>query len=464
MIKALWFFIQIAVLTVGAIWISQRQGNVSIDVLNYHLQMQTGVFLISLLFLFILFLFIYRFVRAVFSIPKILGNIREKDKKSRGFQSLTRGLVAIAAGDSKKATQYAKQTRNLLPKQKGLPLLLDAQAARMRGDEGVAKIRFKELMEDKDAAFLGVRGLLMSAIDDGDMKTALGYAEDAAKLYPKQDWVLKTLYDLQIKNSKWSGAEVTLKKAVKIGAISVEQSISDSIAFHHVKSIDAEKSGDDILAFKELEKAYKLNPNFTPSVCKLADYYLSLKKKKKALSIIKKAWANNPHPDLLVYWDALTPYSKKDRTVNKAKADEKRMKWYEELVSLCPQSAYGQIAAAKVSMDAEMWGQAKAYLIAAEKLEPSANLYRQMAIVEQHTTHDDDNMHELMEKAALAPADKVWVCNQTSIIYEHWEPIAEPHGSFNTIIWDYPLARVVGGEDDRVVANDGLLLIDPVRA
>ena len=133
MFRALWFFIQIAGLTAGAIWLSQRDGRVVIDVLNYTLHMQTGVFLVTLLALILISIFIYRFVRAVFSIPGVIGSVRQKERSARGFQSLTRGLVAVAAGDAKRATQYAKQTRNLLPKQNGLPVLLDAQAARMRG-------------------------------------------------------------------------------------------------------------------------------------------------------------------------------------------------------------------------------------------------------------------------------------------------------------------------------------------
>jgi HemY protein len=456
-IRALWFFVQIAVLTAGAIWISGREGDVTLDLLGYSLKMQTGVFLIALCFVFILFLFVYRFVRAIFSIPKIVGNIREKDKKARGFQALTRGLVAVAAGDAKKASQYAKQTRALLPKQNGLPLLLDAQAARMRGDEGVAKLRFQELMRDKDAAFLGVRGLLTASIDQGDLKAALGYAQEAAKLHPKRAWVLKALYDLQIKNARWYDAENTLVRLLKVGAIGADQANSDRVALHHVYRQEALQAGDHKRALKELEKAYKIDPNFVPTACFLAEEYLNIKKKRKALNVVKKAWVANSHPDLLHLWDALMPATKK-------KAEEKRLKWYEELVSLKPESALGQIAAAKAAMDADMWGEAKAYLMVAERLKPTASLYRQLAIVEQHTTHDDDGIHACMEKAAMALPDKVWVCAQTGIVYEAWEPIAQPHGSFNTVTWDYPQGRSIQSADNRIAANDGLLLIDPVRA
>lgn len=457
MIKALWFFVQIAALTAGAIWVSQREGDVTVDLLGYSLKMQTGVFLIALFFIFILFLFVYRFVRAIFSIPKSVGHIREKDKKTRGFQALTRGLVAVAAGDEKKASQYAKQTRALLPKQNGLPLLLDAQAARMRGDEGVAKLRFQELMRDKDAAFLGVRGLLIASIDQGDLKSALGYAQEAAKLYPKRAWVLKALYDLQIKNEQWRNAENTLVKALKVGAVEIEQFNSDRIALHHIYCQEAKQLGEDKRALKELEKAHKIDQSFVPTVCLLAEEYLKLKKRRKALNIVKKAWILNSHPDLLVLWDALIPVAQK-------KQEEKRLKWYAELVALCPESAEGQIAAAQASMDADMWGEAKAYLMVAERLKPTAKLYRQLAIVEQHTSNSDDSIHECMEKAAMALPDKVWVCEQTGIVYEEWEPIAQPHGSFNTIVWDYPQSRPMHAVGNRIVANDTLLLIDPVSA
>jgi HemY protein len=184
---------------------------------------------------------------------------------------------------------------------------------------------------------------------------------------------------------------------------------------------------------------------------------LTLKKKRKALSVVKKAWAINAHPDLLVLWEALMPVAKK-------KAQEKRLKWYEDLVALRPESGEGQIAAAKAAMDADLWGEAKAYLMVAERLKPTAKLYRQLAIVEQHTTNSDDSMHACMDKAAMALPDKVWVCAQTAIVYEEWEPVAQPHGSFNTILWDYPQARSVHNRDNRLAANDGLLLIDPVRA
>ena len=160
MLKAIWFFIQIGIIAGSAIWLINRPGRVSMDVMDYTIGMQTGHFLIAVFVVFFLLMTLFRLVRGILSIPGAFSNMREKDKREKGMQALTRGLVAVAAGDTKKATQFAKQTKQLLPKQKGLPTLLEAQAARMRGDESVAKQRFQELLQEKDTAFLGVRCLL----------------------------------------------------------------------------------------------------------------------------------------------------------------------------------------------------------------------------------------------------------------------------------------------------------------
>lgn len=455
MLKALWFFFQIAVIAAGAIWIVQRDGRVSLELMGYTVGMQTGHFILgALVFLFILFILL-RLIRAILNIPSAVSDMRAKDKKARGFLALTRGFVAVAAGDTKKASQYAKQAIQYLPKQKGLPLLLDAQAARMRGDEGYAKTRFEELLADKETAFFGIRGLLKNAVDERDYDAALDYANQAAKLHPKQGWVLKGQYDLQIKTGHYAQAEVTLRKLVKLKEVDAEKVQSDRAAFQHIYADQAHKKGDDHLGSKHLEYAYKIDPLFIPTVSKLGAAYLKKNKKAKALKIFKKAWKENPHPDLMFIWDAAKPTAKK-------KQNEKTLKWYSDLVALKPDSALGQMAAAQAAMDMGLWGEAKAYLMMAEQLHPSARLYQMRAQVEQNATQNDDDIHDCMDKAARALPDKVWVCANTGMVYESWEPIAQPHGDFNSIVWDYPHARQNNmPQKAQTISYGNHLLIDP---
>ena len=419
MIQTLWFFLQIVLVVAAAIWLATQPGSVSMSLMGYTFTLQIGVFFLILVVFVLTALFLFRLVRAVLSVPGAIGKYQERDKRNKGYRALTRGLVAVAAGDVKKATLFSKQAQSFLPGQNGLPVLLAAQAARLRGEEGLAQNHFEELLKDKDAAFLGIRGLLKSSLDEGHIDRALDYARQAEKLHPKQGWVLKTLYDLQIRNKLWDDALVTAKKAVKVGAIAHDKAIHDRVAIHLMRFDELHQAGDAKSALKELERAYKLDPCFVPAVTRWAAHHIDNKKRRKAAAIIEKAWRKNPHPELVEFWDQLAP-------ANIEKNKNKRLKWYEDLVAFKPDSAEGQMAAARAAMDMEFWGEAKAYLMVAEKIYPSARLFRLRAIVEQNSTHNEEAIHDLMEKASEALPDKVWTCRQTGLSYDSWSAIAQP--------------------------------------
>ncbi len=450
MIKTLWFLTKLSLTIGAAVWLGTRKGSVDIDLMGYSLTIQAGAFLLTLFLAFFILFFVYRIIRAIFRAPKALASYREKDRRKKGYRALTRGLVAVAVGDSKRATHFSKQTKSYLNGENGLPVLLEAQAARLRGEEGLAQNKFELLMKDKDAAFLGIRGLLKSAIDEGNMALALDYARRAQELHPHQEWILRTTYDLEIRNGLWSDALETGKRALKIGALSEQKAISDRIAIHLMRYDYETENGDPAIAIKQLKQAYRLNNYFVPTVTRLASYYIHHNKHRKAAKIIEQAWPHNPHPDLTDLWMILAP-----------EKQNKKLKWSEKLVALNTDSAESQIAAARAAMDMNLWGEAKAYLTVAEKIHPSARVFRQRAIVEQNSTQNDDAIHDLMEKAANALPDKKWVCRQTGLTYDSWSAIALPHESFNTIIWDYPGARTLDQKAASFIDQKNTLMIDP---
>ena len=454
MIQTLWFFTKIALIIGAAVWLATQPGSVAMTFMGYDITIDAGLFFLLLVGGLLVVLFILRLVRAIFSVPGTISKYHQEDKRRKGFRALTRGLVAVAAGDVKKATHFSKQTKALLPYQNGLPVLLEAQAAQLRGEEGLAQNRFEQLMEDKDAAFLGIRGLLKSSIKEGHLDRALEFAKKAQEIHPKQGWVLQTVYDLEIKNGLWSEAIETGKKALKHNAMSHKKIISDRVAIHLMRA-DYEFANENVKAgVKELEQAYKLKPEFVPTVTRLGRYYLEKKKKRKAAVMVERAWKTNPHPDLVDLWNDLAP----EKTEKNA---PKVLKWYEDLVAFKPDSAEGQMAAANAAMDLSYWGEARAYLMVAEKIYPSSRLFRLQAIVEQNSTHNEESINKLIEKASTALPDKTWICRETGLTYDEWTAIAMPHESFNSIVWDYPGARII--QHNKLMANvdETALLIDP---
>lgn len=437
MLRAIWFFVQIALVVAAALWIAERPGSIVMEWMDYRISLQVGIFLLILVALVLVALFLLRVVSALLSIPKKIVGLHEESARRRGYRALTKGFVSVAAGDGKKATQFSKQSRSLLPDDHGLPLLLEAQAARLRGEEGAARRSFEALLKDDDAAFFGIRGLLKSALDAGEIGRALDYARKAQAAHPKQGWILKTVYDLEIKNHLWEEAEKTLKKALRYKGIDAPHARSDEIALLIVRSEAEELEGRMRPMMRHLERAHGLDPLFVPAAARLVEKYIHKKRRRKAVSLVEKIWRENPHPDLLPLWSQLAPANKKNDSM-------RRMNWYEKLVALNPDSALGQSAAAQAALEEGLWREAKAYLTIALRLEPSATLYKLMAKVELETSRDEDAVREWLEKTSDAPPSKVWTCRETGIVYESWSPLARPHGSFNTIVWGYPMARREG--------------------
>ncbi len=437
MLRALWFFFQLAVVVCAAIWIASRKGAVDVVWGDYTLSLHLGIFLLFLVLFTLTALAFFRLAGWIVSMPGAMSRRRREKARIKGFKALTKGFAALAANDSKKATHFAREVRYLLPEERGLPLLLEAQAARLRGEEGAARASFEQLLDDKDAAFLGVRGLLKSALDEGDVTRALTYARQALQANPKQSWILKSVYDLELQNHLWREAYNTLERVKKARAMDERAARKDEVALLMLLAEQDRLSMDEGAAIKKIERAAKIDPGFTPAAVKLGEHYLVKGNTGKASSIVEKAWKVNPHPDLVALWDQLAPE-------NKPSDPMRRMRWFEKLAVMRPDSPDGQIAVARVAIDSGLWGDAKAYLVSAEKMRPTAQVFRLRADLEEQTTHNPSKVRDWLDQAANAAPETVWYCRETGHIYDRWMPVALPHGAFNTIEWGHPLARPFG--------------------
>lgn len=431
MIRALLFMIKVGLLVALLVWIAERPGTVTIDWMDYKLTLQMGVFLTIALFTLLIAIFIYGLIKGVADFPKSFRRYREYMRKEKGYRALTLGLTAVAAGDARIAGYQAHRAAKFLPKDTGLPVLLKAQAARMQGREEEAREHFALLLENKDAAFLGVRGLLQSALDLKDYPMAMELAREALRLHPKQPWILRVVYDLEIKAHDWQAARATLLRAEKAGAIDKQKARRDRIAMLVAEADKALEEQSRELALTKLQKAQRLDPSFTPVATRLAKLYIQKAHRRKAVSVIERAWKVMPHPELVPVWDLAQPKNKK----KKAHDPMARLKWFRKLLAINAQSPESHLAVARAAMDDGLWGEARKHLKQAEEIEPSARLYHMLVELEERSTQNEEAIENWLGLAAEAPHSKHWVCSETGRLYSEWSPIAEPHGSFNTIIW-----------------------------
>jgi len=437
MLKTFLFLVKIALVIGALIWLSEQEGSVRIEWMEYTINVHVGLFLAGLLVTILASIFIYRLLRTVVDFPASYRYFSQNRARDLGYKALTVGLTAVAAGDTKAALKHAEKARTLLPEDKGLPLLLEAQAARLDGREEDAQVSFAGLLENKDTSFLGVRGLLQASMDAGDSEGALALARQALSLHPKQPWILRTVYDLEISRREWNAAEATLKRAVKAGAITKERGVSDRVAMALAVALDAEQEGLQDVAVSQYKAAQKLDGSSAHAVILAAEYYIRQSQPKKAKALIEKAWKKSPHAAMVDVWTRLMP----------EEADAlARLKWFEGLVKLNPSNARAQVAAGKAASDAALWGEARSYFEAAEAIRPSKELYKALAVLESAASGNEEAARAWLEKAADVMAERIWICRETGRVYQSWQPIAEPHGSFNTIEWDYPIGEETSGE------------------
>ncbi len=454
MLRMIWWMIELAAIAVIALWLFRNPGTVAAHWNGYDIETSLGVAFLMLVALAVAVGTFTRIIGFIVALPERWKMINLKKRRERGYRALTLGLAAVSAGDGKSATYQAYRMRRFLPDESGLPWLLEAQAARLRGAEPEARDYFEKLLKDKDTAFLGVRGLLQVAIDSADLDHALDLARQALAMHPDQAWIIRTVFGLEIQKREWAAALNTLKRAERARAFEEDDLKSARVAIFLQQAEDLQRGGYPAEALKKMREAHRLNPGFAPAAERLARACAELQKRRAAIAVIERAWKENPHPDLVPVWDLLAP-------VNKPNDMAARLRWFERLVACNPAHVESQLAAADAAIKDGLWGEAWQYLSAAEKIRPNARLYRLWAQMEEKTGHGE-SARRYWEKAADASGDRMWICCETGVVYERWSPLALPHGSFNTIRWDDP--RMPQGRSYTLVPrgkNDPI--IEPIK-
>lgn len=429
MLKALWFFIKLAVLLAAVVWLVERPGVVVIDWQDYVIEMSVGVLVAGIAIVCLFFTWGYRFWCAFISVPSAIRRYRVVQAREQGYSAVTKGLVAIAAGDAVGAKKHALRAQNLLP-DTSLTHLLKAQSDLMNGDIANAHIGFNALLEDKDAAFFGLRGLLNQALKENDDEKALELIEKAEKLHPKRDWILLTRFSIETRLRKWNEADQTLSKAMRHGTIDREIGNSHRQAILLARSERNVQRGMASAALGFAKKAFRLDKAFVPASLQLARLYLETNKQRSAIKIIEQTWVLNPHMSLAKIWMELIPSPRKmfssDDTVSQ------RYKWAEKLYKLSPHDQASNQILGQVAFETKMWDKARECL-------KNAGDYKALAELEAQESNNEDAVRAWLEMAVEAPPKSQWVCQDCGYVGgDTWSVSCQNCQGFNTFDWQSP--------------------------
>ncbi len=345
-------------------------------------------------------------------------------RERRGNRILGDGFLALASGDSKLALRKASKAEALLSRPE-LGKLLAAQAAEQMGDKRMAMETYKALLSDDQTRFLAIRGLMKHKQGEGDEATARELAKKALELKPADGETAEQLFLMQTHDADWSGARraLALEQRHRPAPKALAKRRDGLLALSQARDLRA--SGELEEAQRAAMDAAKQLPNFAPAVVEGARAHAEVGNTQKAITLIKTAWAHEPHPDLAAAFAALKP--------DESPAD--RVKRFGDLVRKDPNHPEARMLMAEVNVAAEDFPAARRALGDLVDSDPTARAMTLMAAIERGEGSDDTTVKAWLARAVTAPRGPQWVCEVEGAVYAQWQPVCDVCGSFDTLTW-----------------------------
>jgi HemY protein len=356
-----------------------------------------------------------------------------RNRERKGFEALAEGMMAIASGDGRVAMAKAVRAERFLERPE-LTNLLMAQAAELAGDTRRASEVYKRLLADDRTRFVGVRGLLMQKLSEGDTGTALKLAEKAFSLNPRHAGVQDTLLRLQTGTGDWRGARRVLGAKLKQGLLprDVHSRRDAVLALQEAREVFDENAS--IEAREAAIAANKASPDLIPAAAMAAQAYIAGGKPKLAQRLLVKAWAAQPHPDLAAAFAAIAP----------EETPQARLKRFETLIAARPDHEESRLLRAELSIAAEDFPAARRAMGTLAQAHPTARALTIMAAIERGEGSPDTVVRGWLARAVTAGRGPQWVCDNCHNIEPHWAPVCANCGGFDTFSWREPQEGSIG--------------------
>ncbi len=427
MLRALLVFLGLAALGVAGAWLADHPGRISLQWAGRQIETSTAVAVTALVVVIIIVAALYRFWRWVASSPMALSSMRSEGRRRKGYQSLSSGLVAVAAGDVGQAKKLAQRTAQLLD-DPSLTLLLSAQAAQLEGDEAGARAHFQAMRDRPETEFLGLRGLLVQATRAGDQAEALNLARRAFALRPDTPWVGQELFSLEAAAGDWAAAEKTLAHSIKRKILAGPEATRRQAVVLFAQAQAAGEKGASKQALDLARKAHAQLPEFSPATALAGRLHGAAGDMRKARRLLQDGWRKAAHPDILAAW--LDIHSSDD--------PEKRLDAVQKLIVQHEGDAESRMALAKAALEAGEFDMARAQLTALMDGAPTARVARLFSDLEDADDGDVAAARQWLREAARLPGDDTWACQSCGRQSGSWQPHCPDCGSFDAFAWAQP--------------------------
>jgi HemY protein len=392
--------------------------------LGYRAQTSVWVAALAVAALALIIIALWSALRGIMRSPQQVSLFLRQRRAVKGYLALTRGLIAVGAGDLRLARRSAADAARLSPGDP-LTLLLSAQSAQMAGDREQAERAFRDMIKRDDTKILGLRGLYIEAQRRGNAQAARLVAEEAARAAPALAWAGEAVLADRCQAADWAGALDALdhmKSALTKPEFRRKRAVLLTARALALDNVDRDASRAAVL------EAVKLAPHLVPAAAMAGRRLAEAGDARKAARILEAAGKNNPHPDIAEAYASM-------RLGDSARERLTRMR---RLAAKAPGELEGALAVARAALDAREFKSARGAL-APYLSAPTRRVAALMAEVEQNEHGDEGRVREWMARAMRASGDPVWTAD--GVVADRWLPVT-PNGRLDGFEWRLPLAEI----------------------
>lgn len=424
MIKIVLFLAVLLALALGLASVADTPGHVLLQIgeTEYRVSLVTGIAALAGITFSLMVL--WTLLRVILRLPSLIGLANRMRRQARGQAAVARGLVAVGTGDRRLAIRHAEEARRLVGREP-LALLLSAQAAQLSGDAKGAETAFRAMIERPDTASLGLRGLYIEAMRQGQADAARAIAGEALDRAPDSLWANEAMLGFRAAMRDWKGAVAIVDQSVSRRLIDrAEGRRQRAVLFAAAARDAAETSPDEALGLAL--DALRAEPSLVPAA-ELAARRLSAKGDyAKATRVLEAAFKTNPHPDLAEAYLAVRPGDSALDRLKRARA----------LRKLAPDARESRFAVARAAIDAREFAAAREALESLALEKPTARACLLMAELEEAESGNQGLVRAWLARASRAPRDPAWVAD--GVVTDEWQPVSPVTGRIGAFEWRDP--------------------------
>jgi len=426
MIRVALYLILVGLIAYGVTLLADRPGDVVIVWQGWRIETSLMVLAAVIVAAMAVLALAWNLLGALLRSPFMLRTLLHKRRGVRAYEAISRGLIAVGAGDLIAARKHTAEVKRIAPAEP-LALLLSAQSAQLAGDREAADHAFRTMASRADTKALGLHGLFIEARRRDDHVSARAFAEEAARVSPALGWAGKAVLEFRCAIGDWSGALALLEDHK--GTLDKESYRRQRAVMLTARALAIEENDRDNAKAFALEAA-KLAPSLVPAAALAGRMLAEGGELRKATRILNKAWQANPHPELASVFS--------DLRFGDAARD--RLKRIEALAKKVPGHIEGALALARAAIDAQEFAKARAVL-ASYLAVPTKRIALLMAELERAERNDEGRAREWIARALNAAPDPTWTAD--GHVSHRWLP-ASPSGRLDAYEWRIPLTGVAG--------------------